>query len=67
MENNCENDNCKCYNFFCVETKLLIQSRVLFFTPDPIELFEKATTCEEQIANLRYFYELCKDWNEQHM
>lgn len=38
-----------------------------FFTPDPIELFEKATTCEEQIANLRYFYELCKDWNEQHM
>lgn len=38
-----------------------------FFTPDPIELFEKATTCEEQIANLRYFYELCKNWNEQHM
>ncbi len=38
-----------------------------FFTPDPIELFEKATTCEEQIANLRFFYELCKDWNEQHM
>ena len=25
-----ENDNCKCYNFSCVETKLLIQSRVLF-------------------------------------
>ena len=32
-----------------------------FFSTDPIEIFESVTTCEEQIANLWPFYELCKD------
>lgn len=26
---------------------------------EPIEIFESVTTCEEQIANLWPFYELC--------
>lgn len=32
------------------------------FTTDPVESFEKAQTCDEQIALVQSFYEICRDW-----
>ena len=33
-----------------------------FFTPDPIETIDSASTCDELIAIFQSFYEICREW-----